>query len=295
MPSHATKFAAAIFVNVLASLPLVMMARGETTTAQSCLSAPGSETPAGGHWRYRVDHLNKRNCWYLHRADGVAQALPQSSPRASAQPAQTPVQATKPSVADAHAELRSRAANDDNAAATPPANPAANETSPASPPVWNAEPTVATVATRWPELPPAYQMPRVESAAASSADNTTAQQTPAETPQATAQPAAFGYFSLPIRSETIPTLLAAILGALAFGSGAALISRRMEQTRRLRRVTKSTAAPLSETTDDDRIILSDIPDMADYRPRFGRDFRASAVVDDRDQEFVRRAPRYAHR
>jgi hypothetical protein len=293
MPSHAAKFVAAIFVTVLASLPLVTMARSETTAAASCLSAPGSETPAGSHWRYRVDHVDKRNCWYLHRADGLAQARPQSSPRAPAQPAQTPVQAAKPSVADAHAELRSRAANDDNAATTPPANAAASEASPAtSPSVWNAEPTVAT---RWPELPPAYQMPRAEPAAASSADNNAAQ-TPAEAPQATDQPTAFGYFSLPMRPETIPTLLAALLGALAFGSAAALISRRRGQMRRLRgRVTKSAVAPLSETTDDDRIILSDIPDSRDYRPRFGRDAGTSAVADDRSQEFVRRAPRYAHR
>jgi hypothetical protein len=291
MPRHATKFVAAIFVS-LASLSLVTMARGEPTTAPSCQSAPGSETPSGSHWRYRVDHANKRNCWYLGRADGLSHALRQSSSQTPAQPPRTPVQAAKPSVADAHAELRSRAANDDNAAATPPATVVANEPSPESPSVPNPAPTIAT---RWPELPPAYQMPRAEPAVASSADNNTAQ-TPTEAPQATAEPAAFGYFSLPIRSETIPTLLAAILAALAFGSAAALISRRMGQMRRLRRrVTNSTAAPLSETTDDDRIILSDIPEPRDYRPRFGRNVRTSAVADDRSQEFVRRAPLYAQR
>ena len=77
------------------------MARGETATAENCLSTPKSETPAGSHWYYRIDHVNKRNCWYLRREGGeVAQALPQPSP---------PTPAPKPSFADARAELRPQA------------------------------------------------------------------------------------------------------------------------------------------------------------------------------------------
>jgi hypothetical protein len=286
MPSRAARIASAIFVNMLASLPLVMMARGETATADSCLSSPGNETPPGSHWHYRIDHINNRNCWYLRREDGQSQALPQVSA-----PAPAPSPPAKPSIADARAELRGRAGNEDRAVTNPPANAAASETRAANTSVWNAAPTVAT---RWPELPPAFQMSSARPATAGSAASVA--QAAADPPQAAAAPAPFGY--LPVRPETLPTLIAATLGALAFAGAAALIAGRRGRARRLRRrMAQSARGPIWETTDDDRIILSDYPspDKGDYRPRFARNVKTRAAADDRAQEFGRRAPKYARR
>ena len=289
MPSRAAKFASAIFVSILAGLPLVTMVHGETVTAENCLTAPGSETPAGSHWRYHIDHANKRNCWFLRRDDG-SQALPQQSSAPAPAPAPSP--STQPSIADAHAELRGRPANADRAVVNPPASPSASDAAPANTSIWNAAPTVAT---RWPELPPAFQMSKSTATANSVASPT---QGPADPSEGAATPAPFAYFFLPVRLEVLVKFIAATLAALAFVTTAALIFRKKGRTRRLRRrVARSARGPLSETTDDDRIILTDYPslDKGDYRPRFGRKVRPGAAADERAQEFARRAPRYARR
>jgi hypothetical protein len=290
MPSRTAKFVFAIFVTILASPPFMMMARGEPATTDSCLTSPTGDTPPGSHWRYHADHINKRNCWYLRREDGQAQALPQTSAPAPAPVASPPP--AKPSIADARAELRGRPANQDSTAANPPASPATPNAGAANTSVWNAAPTVAT---RWPELLPAYQMPTAEPAAASPASNVT--QAPADPAQAAAHLAPFAYLFLPLRPQTLLTLIAATLGALAFASAAALMYRRRSRGRRLRRrVAQSARGGLSETTDDDRIILSDYHSVdRDYRPRFARNVRTAAGADERAQEFARRAPRYARR
>jgi hypothetical protein len=287
MPNRTAKLISAIFVNVLAGIPLATMARGETANAEDCLTSPKAETPAGSHWRYRTDHVNKRSCWYLRQeGGGVSQALPQSSPPA-------PPPAAKPSIADARAELRSRPGNEDSSVVTPPANAAVNEAGSGNSSVSNA---AAAVATRWPELPPASQMPSAAPATAGPADN--AAQSSADPPQAATPADTFAYLSVPIKPETIPTLFAATVGALAFAGAAALISRR-RRTRLRRRVAQSARGPVWETTDDDRIILSDYPssDHRDYRPRFAHSPGAAAAPAGRRPEFAPRAstPRYAQR
>jgi len=287
MPRRTAKVASATFVTILLSLPFVTMARGEPAAVDNCLTAPAGETPAGSHWRYHIDHANKRNCWYLRSEDG-SQVLPQQS----SAPAPAPSPPAKPSVADARAEFRGRPGNEDRAIVNPPATGAANDTGSANS-VWGAAPTVAT---RWPELPPAFQMPKAEPATASPTADAT--QAPADPPQAAAQPTPFAYLFLPVRPEMLPALIAAALAALALAGAAVLIFRRRGRTRRLRRrVARSARGPLSETTDDDRIILTDYPslDKGDYRPRFARNVRTTPVADDRAQEFSRRAPKYARR
>lgn len=286
MPSRTAKSASAIFVGILASLPLTMMARGETPAADSCLSSPQGETPPGGHWRYHIDHANKRNCWYLRLEDGgVSQAIPQNS-----QPSPSPI--AKPSVADARAEFRPQAVREDTLTVSPPSNNAAGkETSSANTSIWNA---TAAVATRWPALPPAFAMPKTAASTAAPASDVT--QSSTDPVPAAARSAPFTYLSMPIRPEMIPTLFAATIGALAFAGAAALISRR-RRTRLRRRVAQSARDPVWETTDDDRIILSDYPsqDKAEYRPRFARSVKNAAPSNKRAAEFASRAPRYARR
>jgi hypothetical protein len=90
----------------------------------------------------------------------------------------------------------------------------------------------------------------------------------------------------------VPIVVAAMVGALAFAGAAALMSRH----RRRLRVPKvrSARGPIWQTTDDDRIVLSDYPpaDNSDYRPRFARSAGGSAAA---SPEFVRRPPRRAAR
>src|SRR5579862_9004728 len=127
MSRRAARIASAIFINILAGLPFVMIARAETVTAENCLLNPKGETPPGSHWRYHIDHVNKRNCWYLRSEDGsVAQAAPQPSQSTPSQPAPTPQPPAKPSLADARAELRPQAIVREDTPANVAGNPAGN-------------------------------------------------------------------------------------------------------------------------------------------------------------------------
>jgi hypothetical protein len=258
------------------------MARAETAPADNCLSSPKSETPAGSHWYYRVDHATKRNCWYLRREGGsVAQTVPQRS-----LPAPAPPPAAKPSLADAHAELQPQAnVREDAAAAKLPAN-----TGSANAPVWNN--ATAAVATRWPELPPASSAPKAVPTTTTDATNSVTQPAAADTTASAA--ASVADLPTSIQPEMIPTMIAATLGALAFAGAGALIARRFRRRVRRRKATSARGA-IWDTTDDDRIVLSDpAADERDDRPRFARGV-ASTASRPRGQEFKQRAPEFVQR
>lgn len=291
MPSRTARIASVVFVNILAGLPLSTIARGETAAPDTCLSAPKGETPAGSHWRYHIDHVNKRNCWYLRNEDGsVSQAVTQDGTTAPAPPP------AKPSVADARAEFRPQdkpVANPPAGLAAAPVGNGASEATSTNTSIWNAAPSAAT---RWPSVPATSTVPNTPPATPTAAND--APQTPAESPQTAAPSAAPAASSASIQPETIRTLIAGMLGALAFAGAAALIARRRGFGRRLRRrMAQSARGPVWETTDDDRIILSDhpYPDHRDYRPRFARNAGAAAPSGGRKPESIRRAPRYAQR
>ncbi len=291
MPSRTAKFASVVFVNILAGLPLATMARGETAAPDTCLTAPKGETPAGSHWRYHVDHVNKRNCWYLRHDDGsVSQPVPQNSTAASPPPP------AKPSVADARAEFRPQdktVANPPASAASTPAGNSLSEASSSNTSIWNAAPPVAT---RWPDVPATNIVQNTASATPAPANDVP--QTSAESAQTAAASAAPADLPASLPPETIRTLIAGMLGALAFAGAAALIARRRGLGRRLRRrIAQSARGPVWETTDDDRIILSDhpYPDHRDYRPRFARSAGVAPAAGGRKPESARRAPRFAQR
>ena len=283
MSRRPARIASAVFVNILAGLPLVTLAHAETVTVENCLSSPKTETPAGSHWYYRIDHVNKRNCWYLrNEGGGVAQETN----------APAPAPAGKPSIADAHAELRPQPAvrvdtpivNPPNITAGPVGSAAANL---ANTSIWNAAP----LATRWPEVPPSISAPKTVVAA--SADNATQPEVVA--PTAPPPTASITNLLLSVQPGIIPTLIAATIGALACAGVAALMSRRYRRRVRRRKAT-SARGPIWETTDDDRIVLSDYSAMddRDYRPRFARGV-ASAAHRPRTPEHAQRAPRRARR
>jgi hypothetical protein len=269
MPKRTAKFVSAVFVNILAGIPLATMTRGETATADGCLSGPKAETPPGSHWYYRVDHANKRNCWYLRsEGSGLSQAAPQNTPPASSAPS-----ATKPSVADAHAELRARNTREDSPTASPPANAPVSAAWPASP----SNETATAVATRWPELAASNSASNGGSGPANLAGDPP--QAPASLPKQAAA-SALADSPAPVQPNTIPTLIAAAVGALAFaGVTAALISGRSPARRPRHRKTAHARVAAWETTDDDRIVLSDhMPSVnRDYRPRFARSAEGAKV------------------
>jgi hypothetical protein len=120
MSSRAADLASAILVGVLvgvfAGAYLITMPYG---TADDCLAEPKGDTPPGQHWYYRIDRGTKRHCWYLKgQGEKVARA---ASPDRVAAPAETASGKTEVaaqhSVADAHAELPSRARIEDNTSA----------------------------------------------------------------------------------------------------------------------------------------------------------------------------------
>jgi hypothetical protein len=279
MPKRIARFLTAACVSILAGIPLSTLVRGETAPVDGCLPGPKGETPPGSHWYYRVDHVNKRNCWYLRREGG------EPSPVAQQAIPSIPPPPARPSVADARAELRARPAQQDAPAASPPANAAANQ-------VWGNVPignAAASVATRWPEPTTTGSISNARPAAASPVSNM------AQPPAAAANeaPPAFpSNLSAAVPPETLPTLIAAVAGALAFaGTTAAFLSKRGRARRLRRRDARYAQGPIWETTDDDRIILSDpSSDSRDYRPRFGRNVKSAL-----SPKFVSRKPKRARR
>ena len=259
MPRRTTRIVSVVSVSILASVLIPTVSLGETATASGCLSEPKGDTPAGSHWHYRVDHINKRNCWYLRREGEAAQA----APRATAPPAPSS-QPAPPSVSDAHAEMRQKTTDSSPSIGSPTTTPAAN--SPWAPAAPSA---TATVATRWPD--PAT----TASVAANPPDNQ--KRPPGVLPNAAAASPVMSDSFPPIPTGTLRTLLPAVLGALAFAGAAALILRRKRKLRLQRRPVRYARRPIWETTDDDRIVVPDLKpaDYRDPRPRFARGAQGS--------------------
>src|SRR5580704_3365862 len=115
MPKRTAKFVSAIFASFLASTPLAAETVAAAPAADDCLSGPKGQTPAGGHWYYRVERVTKRHCWYLGDEHEKPAQTAASNPAQAAAPNPTPaapVLSAKPtavktetSIADAHAEL----------------------------------------------------------------------------------------------------------------------------------------------------------------------------------------------
>ena len=102
MSNRSAKFVAAILASMLAGTSFAAVAEDaakETSketgakTADACLSGPKGPVPAGGHWYYRVDRANKRNCWYIgEEKNKSARAAPKdsASSTAASEPAASP-------------------------------------------------------------------------------------------------------------------------------------------------------------------------------------------------------------
>jgi hypothetical protein len=107
MKKTSAKFVSAIFASILASSTLMAAPEGEKA-ADTCLLGP-SASPPGGHWYYRVDRANKRNCWYLRQERERVARKPADEDSRRTEQAAVPAPPKKPvaqrSISDARAEL----------------------------------------------------------------------------------------------------------------------------------------------------------------------------------------------
>ncbi len=103
MQNRTRMVASPVFAALLAGVIAAAVTRDSARGADECLTEPKQETPAGGHWRFHIDHANQRKCWYLKDESGKPSQAPLPAPASD--------EASPQSAADAHAELP---------AATPP-------------------------------------------------------------------------------------------------------------------------------------------------------------------------------
>jgi hypothetical protein len=146
MKKTSARFVLVIFGSILASSTLTA-APDEEKPADTCLLGPSASTPPRGHWYFRVDRVNKRNCWYLGQEKEKAG---RKAAAADAVPTEKPAPAPKKPVAqrsltDAHAELPlpQTSAEQDTKAAAAQWAPMAD--------AQRADTAQTVVTTRWPE------------------------------------------------------------------------------------------------------------------------------------------------
>ncbi len=81
-----------IFAVAPATILLTAQASLSAPAAEACRTNPGSLTPPGSHWYYRLNHADKRHCWYLGPVDQRASAREAASPEVT--PTDAPQTAT---------------------------------------------------------------------------------------------------------------------------------------------------------------------------------------------------------
>jgi hypothetical protein len=270
MPSRTAKFASAILVGILASAPFTAISHSQAVAADDCLSNPKGEPSSGSHWYYRIEHGTKRHCWYLRtEGDRVSQSAPKNLLPPAKPPAPQADPAPQHSVANAHAELPAQTNRNDAPPAPWPANPAAlNDTPQADAPDTNA--ISPLVASRWPDpsgvSPASSPRPATSNVAANVPASSTAAPAPAVAPVTLAA----ADTSLQSRPHPVPKSFVAVASAFAlFGIMASLIFKFSRMRRQRRAKIRARRRPVWESTDDNRIALSDYPD-ADVLPRRSR-------------------------
>jgi hypothetical protein len=315
MPKRTAKFVSAIFASFLASTPLAAQTVAAAPAADDCLSGPKGQTPAGGHWYYRVERVTKRHCWYLgdeHEkpaqtaASNPAQAAaPDPTQTAAPNPAPAaPVLSAKPtavktetSIADAHAELP----------AQPPVEPprrgnALAQAMPANAAVTQNNGTTSTgdkatrpsiVASRWPQS--SGDNPPTDVAANQVAANQPDPAAPVSPPSRSqpssvlaAEPFAAADASSATPTYSVQMLLAAIIAALALAGVIGGVIFKFGRARRPleARIRERRGAIWEQANIGDRTPSAEPAARAlGRRPEFARDLRQANDRDDRVAEF----------
>ena len=287
MPKRAAKFLSAIFAGILAGAPLTTVSHSETVAADNCLSGPKGQTPPGSHWYYRIEHSTKRHCWYLREErDNLSQAAPQNSSPAKPLPPQADT-AMQPTVANARAELPARTDRNDGPNT---ALPAGFDAPRADAPDTGA--ASAVVASRWPEPSGVSSTSNPRPATSNFAANVPANSAAAPSPAVAAVTLAAADSPLQSQPGSIRTLLVAVVGAFTLAGITASLFFKLGRARHPRPgAIRVRRGPIWDSTDDDRIVLSDYPeaDALPRRPRFSRHIAEAVAPDDRRAEFISRA------
>jgi hypothetical protein len=248
MSKRTAKFVSALFAGILAGANLAPVTGIHAQAADNCLSAPKGATPAGGHWYYRVDHANKRNCWYLRdeseksaraTTQEASSSAPPESTSASAPinlvPPPKPSPSVRKSVADARAEFtvppmrveRDAGAGvnvDPRTSAAAPAGVQNNERA-AAPEV---DAPSSPVASRWPDNSDTSPSPPSDLRVAAADPPASPQEESQPAPQPVAPPVAFAAAdtSMQKQSASMQMLFLVMAGALTLaGLTASVIFR----------------------------------------------------------------------
>jgi hypothetical protein len=230
MSKRTAKFVSALVVTILAGANLTAVAEDGTKTADAdnCLSAPKGTTPAGSHWYYRIDHVSKRQCWYLRAQSGkavrTASARQDSSVSPKADPPQSSADMTQ-SVADARAEL-----NSPQAIVPQPSGSVFDNGQRASATDASAESSL--VSTRWPDASGTTSSGNVKVATADPAYSAQTEPQPVASPSAPAVAPAAASPAAEKSSNSTQMLFIVMAGALVVAGliGAALF--RFKRTRK---------------------------------------------------------------
>jgi hypothetical protein len=300
MSNRTAKFLSALFVSLLAGATFTTTSQG---AADDCLSGPKDKTPDGSHWYYRIDRATKRHCWYLRGEDGKPLQIVAPPPPLSARAALPNAEATmQRSIADARAALppQTRVKQDikqENDLATGPqiSAPVPNNAGIANnqpPAARDANMLSSVIASRWPGEPSANPAtdPVPDRGDRAAPSNSTLQ---AQTP--TVLPARQSSVSDPLPQTSAYSLsarLAVLMAALALAGIVASVALKPGGSRQPRRArVRVRRGPIWEPTDDDRIVLSalpeaDVPSRQAGRARGDRDAR----IADFFSRLSRRAP-----
>lgn len=290
MPSRTAKFVSAIFASMLAGTALTTISHGATVATDECLSAPKGQTPAGRHWYYRLERVTRRHCWYLgEERDKLSQAAPQN-----ASPSENPLSpeagtAMQQSVANARAELPAQTYRSEAPNAVLPTNAAeSNEALRATAPDANAP--LSVVASRWPDQSGDGSASGPRPATGYLAANTPANATAGPSAAVATVTLATADSSSQSQPGSIPTLLAAIAGALALAGITASLVFKFSRARHARGENRARRDPIQESTDDDRIALSNYPgpDILRRRTQFVRSHGGASDPNERTAEFFSR-------
>ena len=226
MSDRAAKFATAIFASILAATTVtpifIPILRITADAAEGCQTEPGSQTPQGKHWRYRIEHPGNRQCWYLRDVGGkpVEAGLPQRSEQATEPKAESPP--PQRSLADAHAELPwPQTRVEQNTGTSVPQPPQAVPTDGANAPneqrpnVLESTTRGSLIGTRWPDPSSASSPLGPQPATSDTVADTQADQQ-ATTPAQAAPPAALvAADASPAKpAASLQTLLMVVAGAL---------------------------------------------------------------------------------
>ncbi len=273
MSNRIGKFASAICVGLLSSVAHTPMFNSAAQAADDCLSGPKDQTPAGGHWYYRIDHATKRHCWYLR---GENEKLSRDTPQSAAslsKPVLPRQETVTRSIADARAELlmpQTRIEAPSRTQAFVPAKPAdpARIDNGQSENAWDANTQRSVVAFRWPELsgtsPSANSASKMDALAKSVEPASPA---PPPSVQAALQVAAAD-LSPETPTYSVQLQLSALLGALALaGIGGSIIFKFGSSRGARPPKVRARRGTIWESTDDDSILLSAQPGAENYSRR----------------------------